>query len=66
MIRFYLTLALAIFVTTSLRAETVSFQASDGVTVTADVSRGTTNTVIVLFHMAGASRGEYKLSLIHI
>ena len=60
MIRFYLTLALAIFATTALRAETVSFQASDGVTVTADVSRGTTNTVIVLFHMAGASRGEYS------
>lgn len=60
MIRFFVALALAIFSTTSLRAETVSFQASDGVTVTADVSRGSTNTVIVLFHMAGASRGEYK------
>jgi len=60
MIRFILALAVMIFATSPLRAETVSFQASDGVTVTADVSRGASNTVIVLFHMAGASRGEYQ------
>ena len=60
MIRFFAAFALLVFATIPLRAETVSFQAEDGVTVAADVSRGTTNTVIVLFHMAGASRGEYQ------
>ena len=60
MIRFFVALAFMVLASTSLRAETVSFQASDGVVITADVSRGSTNTVIVLFHMAGASRGEYQ------
>ncbi|MEM7056876.1 MAG: alpha/beta hydrolase [Pseudomonadota bacterium] len=43
-------------------AETVTFSAEDGVTVTADLSRpdGDAKAVIVLFHMAGASRGEYR------
>jgi len=43
------------------RAGTVTFEAEDGVLVTADALRPETfpKTVIVLFHMAGASRGEY-------
>jgi len=42
-------------------AETIRFQASDGITVTADFSKpdGNYSTIIVLYHMAGASRGEY-------
>jgi len=60
MIRIFVALAMMVFAIGPVRAETVSFSASDGVTVTADVSRGSTNTVIVLFHMAGASRGEYR------
>ena len=42
-------------------AETVHFQASDGVKVTAEFSMPNDNvsTIIVLFHMAGSSRGEY-------
>jgi len=55
MIRIFVALAMMVFAIGPVRAETVSFSASDGVTVTADVSRGSTNTVIVLFHMAGAS-----------
>ena len=44
------------------QAETVRFQASDGVVVTADFNTPDANaeTVIVLYHMAGASRGEYR------
>jgi len=60
MFRFFAVLALAFLAASPLRAETVTFPASDGLTVTAEVSRGATNTVIVLFHMAGASRGEYR------
>lgn len=43
-------------------AETVRFTASDGVEVTADFNKpaGAYSTVLVLFHMAGASRGEYR------
>ncbi|MEP5758330.1 MAG: alpha/beta hydrolase [Litoreibacter sp.] len=42
-------------------AETVEFQATDGVVVTAETGgASSTGTVIVLFHMAGASRGEYS------
>lgn len=46
----------------SAYAGTVTFEAADGVVVTADASRPETlpKTVIVLFHMAGASRGEYR------
>lgn len=42
-------------------AETVTFAAADGVTVTADLTRpkGTPRAALVLFHMAGSSRGEY-------
>lgn len=44
------------------QADTVQFKASDGVVVTADFNtpNGNGKTVIVLYHMAGASRGEYQ------
>ena len=40
-------------------AETVRFPASDGLQVTAETGGSGAGPVIVLFHMAGASRGEY-------
>ena len=42
-------------------AETVHFDASDGVKVTADFNtpNDSFSTIIVLYHMAGSSRGEY-------
>ena len=42
-------------------AETIHFQASDGVKVTADFNtpNDSFSTIIVLYHMAGSSRGEY-------
>lgn len=46
---------------TPVKAEIVRFKASDGVVVTADYNTPNANakTVMVLYHMAGASRGEY-------
>ncbi len=41
-------------------AETVQFQAGDGVLITADRGGKGKGPVIVLYHMAGASRGEYR------
>ncbi|MEO1494719.1 MAG: hypothetical protein AAFV19_21445 [Pseudomonadota bacterium] len=41
-------------------AETVRFAAPDRLTVTADTGGPAPGTVIVLFHMAGANRGEYR------
>ncbi len=41
-------------------AETVTFKAKDGVLVTADKGGAGKGPVIVLYHMAGASRGEYR------
>lgn len=43
------------------QAEIVRFQAPDGVVITADFNtpNADAETVIVLYHMAGASRGEY-------
>lgn len=61
--KFLLTTLSLILLTVSLaQAETVQFQAADGVTITADFKTPETDhtTVIVLFHMAGASRGEYR------
>lgn len=57
-----LTVAILLFFTAlSARAETVTFKAADGLEITADLSRSETSNgaAIVLFHMAGASRGEY-------
>jgi len=44
------------------RAETVNFKAADGLEITADFQKpaGSYNAIIVLFHMANASRGEYR------
>jgi len=41
-------------------AETVQFKAADGVLITADRGGKGKGPVIVLYHMAGASRGEYR------
>ena len=52
---------LVLFAATIAQAETVRFQASDGVTITAEYNAPDAGfeTAIVLFHMAGSSRGEY-------
>lgn len=41
-------------------AKTVQFKAADGVLITAETGGKARGPVIVLFHMAGASRGEYR------
>jgi dienelactone hydrolase len=41
-------------------AKTVQFKAADGVLITAETGGTARGPVIVLFHMAGASRGEYR------
>ncbi|MBA4782060.1 MAG: alpha/beta hydrolase [Rhizobiales bacterium] len=41
------------------RAETVTFKAADGLSVTANLEKASSATAIVLFHQAGSSRGEY-------
>ena len=54
---------LAFLLMTSLAAaETLRLKASDGVEVTAEFNKpdGAFSTILVLYHMAGASRGEYK------
>ena len=40
-------------------ADTVRFPASDGLEITAEASGDGNGPVVVLFHMAGSSRGEY-------
>lgn len=47
---------------TSANAEKVFFKAADGLEITADLQKpaGDFSAAIVLFHMAGASRGEYR------
>ncbi|MEP3346083.1 MAG: dienelactone hydrolase family protein [Litoreibacter sp.] len=54
-------LSIVLLSTSLAGAKTVQFEASDGVTVTADFKEpdGSYKSVVVLFHMAGASRGEY-------
>lgn len=56
-----LSLSIMLLAAVAAQAETVRFQTSDGVTVTADFNTpsGAFSTVIVLYHMAGSSRGEY-------
>lgn len=57
------TLALALVLAAPFASaqETVTFDAEDGLTVTADLYAGEARTpALVLFHMAGASRGEYR------
>ncbi len=41
-------------------AETVQFKAADGILITAETGGKARGPVIILFHMAGASRGEYR------
>ncbi len=53
----------AIFATSFIGAafaETVTFKTKDGVLITADTGGSGVGSVIVLYHMAGASRGEYR------
>ncbi|MEM8790864.1 MAG: dienelactone hydrolase family protein [Pseudomonadota bacterium] len=50
-------LALAL---TPARAETVGFAAEDGLEITAEIGGPSSGPVLVLFHMARASRGEYR------
>lgn len=54
-------IALATFALQAAQAETVRFQASDGVAVTAEFQAPAAgySTIIVLFHQARSSRGEY-------
>ena len=59
--RLLIALTSALLLSTTAQAKIVQFSASDGVTVTADFNtpNAAATTVIVLYHMAGASRGEY-------
>ena len=61
MMKTLLSLAALLLSATFANAETVRFKASDGVEVTAEFNtpKSRTSTVLVLYHMAGASRGEY-------
>lgn len=58
MIHRYLT-AIFMLIAFPAAAETVTFPASDGVTVSADLTNPGGKPLLILFHMAGASRGEY-------
>lgn len=62
MLKFLATLLTVSAFMTSAHAEQVSFKAADGLEITADLQKpeGAYSTAIVLFHMAGASRGEYR------
>jgi len=62
MLRFMSALCILCFSSIAVLAETVSFKAADGLEITADFQKpdGSYNAIIVLFHMAGASRGEYR------
>ncbi|WP_170772155.1 CocE/NonD family hydrolase [Ruegeria lacuscaerulensis] len=61
MTRLLLAFAALFLATSAAFAETVRFTAADGVVVTADFQKPSAayDTVLVLYHMAGASRGEY-------
>ncbi|MEM7505986.1 MAG: alpha/beta hydrolase [Pseudomonadota bacterium] len=52
--------ALFLVIASPALAETIQFDADDGTTITAELTRTTPDApFLVLFHMAGASRGEY-------
>ncbi|MEM8840005.1 MAG: alpha/beta hydrolase [Pseudomonadota bacterium] len=53
-------LALTLSFPLAAHAKIVTIKASDGLPVTAELSRGSNKTAIVLFHQAGSSRGEYQ------
>lgn len=62
MLRIFITLLSLFVFIASAHAEKVSFKAADGLEITADLQKPDDDfsVVIVLFHMAGASRGEYR------
>ena len=62
MIRILCLFALVCATTFPASAETITFEAKDGVAITADLVRPkqSAKAAIVLFHMAGSSRGEYR------
>lgn len=62
MIRSFLSVVLFLLIPSLAVAETVRFKAQDGVEVTAEFKtpQAGYNAIIVLYHMAGASRGEYR------
>jgi dienelactone hydrolase len=61
MARLFLFVLFLITVVSSISiAETVQFKATDGVLITAETGGKARGPVIILFHMAGASRGEYR------
>lgn len=55
-------LAMVLLAPLAFAQETIRFPASDGLQITADLYRvgGAPETVLVLFHQAGSSRGEYR------
>lgn len=60
MVRFSFLILVFFTLTFSASAEKVTFKSKDGLPVTADFTQGTSSTLIVLFHQAGSSRGEYS------
>lgn len=55
------TLLLCVTINMAFAQKTVEFNAADGLTITADLyEKSGSKKVIVLFHQAGWSRGEYK------
>ncbi len=59
--KYLLTLAFCLTVSASFAQKTIEFKAADGLTITADLyEKSGSKKVIVLFHQAGWSRGEYK------
>lgn len=62
MIRILTTILFLVASVIGAQAETVTFKAADGLEITAEFQKPVSsyNAIIVLFHMAGASRGEYR------
>ncbi len=59
--RLTITFFLCLTVSVAFAQKTVAFDAADGLTITADLyEKSGSKKVIVLFHQAGWSRGEYK------
>ncbi len=56
-----ITLLLSVMINISVAQQTVTFEAKDGLTITADLYVSSTqNPYIILLHQAGYSRGEYR------
>lgn len=59
--KYILTLVLCLVISVAFAQKTVEFKAADGLNITADIyEKGNSKKVILLFHQAGWSRGEYK------